>query len=111
MLVVRRDCGDLFFGGLADVLLLAERHGEMEAVRRGGSESGHRRCRLKVFWGYAAWGPTQLLAEMARRSWGLSEQWEQRGGLRGLDEGRMAWTDVVDHMSIAKASEYSRNEE
>jgi ubiquitin-conjugating enzyme E2 J2 len=92
--------GDLFFGGASDVLLLAQRRLEL----------GDRRpsC-IKVFWGYAAWGPTQLLAEMARRSWGLSEQWDERGGLRGLDEGRLGWEDVVDNMSIAKASEYSRD--
>jgi hypothetical protein len=63
----------------------------------------------QVFWGYASWGSTQLLAEMARRSWGIAEDWEARGGLQGLHEG-LRWAEVVDHMSIAKASEYSRNE-
>merc|ERR1712196_19558 len=26
---------------------------------------------LKIFWGYAAWGSTQILAELAKRHWGL----------------------------------------
>ena len=65
---------------------------------------------IKVFWGYAAWGATQLLAELAKRSWGLSEQWDERGGFTGMRTGRYDWEDVVDTMSIAKASEYSRDE-
>lgn len=92
------NAGDLFFGEVKDVLLLAEKR--WEALQ----EQSH----LRIFWGFASWGATQLVAELARRSWGLSEQWDERGGLAG---GNVGWADVVDHMSIAKASEYSRDEE
>jgi hypothetical protein len=41
---------------------------------------------------------------------GLCEQWDERDGLQGLRAGRLRWSEVVDHMSIAKASEYSRED-
>jgi len=91
--------GDLYFGPLGDVLVLIKERWTMAKERTD----------LKVFWGYASWGSTQLLAEMARRSWGVFEDWEGRNGLQGIHEG-LRWNEVVDHMSIAKASEYSRNE-
>ena len=92
--------GDLFFANVNDVLLLASKRWDMV----------HEKSHIKVFWGYAAWGATQLLAELARRSWGLSEQWDERGGFEGMHTGKYDWEDTVDHMSIAKASEYSREQ-
>merc|ERR1712070_833192 len=56
---------------------------------------------LKVFWGYAAWGHTQLLAELARRSWGLV--------LSDSYRDDVGWDEVVDAVLIAKESEYSRS--
>ena len=43
---------------------------------------------------------------MARRSWGLSEQWEERGALRGLDEGRLGWEDVVEAVCVVHRSKF-----
>jgi len=91
--------GDLYFGSLSDILGLAK---QRWITAREASD-------IKVFWGYASWGSTQLLAEMARRSWGISEEWDTRGGLQNIHTS-LRWNEVVDHMSIAKASEYSREE-
>lgn len=93
------NAGDLYFGTLGDVAVLAK---QRWAVAKEASD-------IKVFWGYASWGSTQLLAELARRSWGISEDWDARNGLQGIHAG-LKWSNIVDHMSIAKASEYSRSE-
>ena len=94
------ETGQLYFANLEDILLLA----------REQAEATHQACEIKVFWGYASWGATQLLSELARRSWGLSEQWDERQGLKGLKTGSLSWVRTVDHMSIAKASEFSREQ-
>jgi len=91
--------GELYFASLSDILGLAKQR--WTAARESSD--------IKVFWGYASWGSTQLLAELARRSWGISESWDARNGLQGM-HAALQWKEVVDHMSIARASEYSRNE-
>ncbi|CAD7935472.1 unnamed protein product [Amoebophrya sp. A25] len=61
---------------------------------------------LKLFWGYASWNATQLLGEIARRSWGLvvsSSDLSFQHWNRTLGE----WEDLVDNSVVAKESEYA----
>jgi hypothetical protein len=54
--------GDLYCASVAEVLAFLQHESETAGLQ--GSD-------VKIFWGYAGWGSTQLLAELARRSWGL----------------------------------------
>ncbi len=58
---------------------------------------------IKVFWGYAAWNHTQMVAELAKRSWGLCKGEEFR-------EDFDTWAMVVDKACTARQSEYSRGQ-
>ncbi len=58
---------------------------------------------MKVFWGYAAWNHTQMVAELAKRSWGLCRGEE-------FNAETDTWIMVVDKACMAKQSEYSRRD-
>ena len=68
---------------------------------------------MKIFWGYAAWGSTQLLAETARRSWGLVGA-SQRAGLRvsfnppHVWDAFARWEKIADEGVVAKKTEYAQ---
>lgn len=60
---------------------------------------------LKLFWGYAAWNATQLLAEVAKRHWGFSAE------SVSIREGAVKWDNYYEEMYMAKESEYSKQNE
>ena len=65
-------------------------------ARGGGGVDG---IGVRVFWGYAAWNHTQMVAELAKRSWGI---------VRGEDfKETDSWIMLVDKACMAKQSEYS----
>jgi len=80
----------LYFGDLDSILSIAA-----SVFNYTGKQSV-----VKVFWGYASWGYTQLLSELAKRSWGLV--------LSDKYTDALNWEDVVDEVLIAKESEYSK---
>ncbi|CAD7975021.1 unnamed protein product [Amoebophrya sp. A25] len=70
-----------------------------------GFQSTSEKARVSIFWGYAAWNTSQLLAEVAKRHWGVSNQTvDASAGFRDV-----CWDDVMTGMTMAKESEYSRN--
>lgn len=86
----------LFFAELGTILPIVKEYNL--ATTNQGAVGGPVLC---IFWGYAAWNSSQLLAEIAKRHWGLSEAC--------LDyQGWAQWDDVVADMCMAKESEYSK---
>ncbi|CAD7947621.1 unnamed protein product [Amoebophrya sp. A120] len=82
---------DMYFGNLASIANLAQLHYD------NTREASH----LRIYWGYAAWGTSQLLAEIAKRHWGINtEPYEF--------EPLPVWDDAVVNISMAKESEYSK---
>ncbi len=64
-----------------------------------GMRFGDDSVYLRMCWGYAAWGSTQLLAEMAKRHWGISQKFEHLNPDTKYD-------DVSDDIVIAAPNEY-----
>eukprot|EP00929_Paragymnodinium_shiwhaense_P007221 TRINITY_DN111153_c0_g1_i1.p1 TRINITY_DN111153_c0_g1~~TRINITY_DN111153_c0_g1_i1.p1 ORF type:complete len:1203 (-),score=287.37 TRINITY_DN111153_c0_g1_i1:90-3698(-) len=103
---------NIFFGELSVVMELLvnvyyhayQSEGQEKLFNSAGCVLAQRP--LKIFWGYASWNATQLLGEIARRSWGLViseadlnfETWEQTAA---------TWEVIVDKSLVAKESEYS----
>ena len=54
------------------------------------------KSKLKIFWGYAGWDKTQILAEIAKRSWGVCINYYSK------------WETAIKHSKVAKKSEYSK---
>ena len=96
---------DLFFGELMTCLALAANVAVRDPNAR---QAGGTPFRVKVYWGYASWNVTQLLGEIARRSWGLvvshqdlslePDKWDKHLG---------TWKNLVDQSVVAKDSEYA----
>jgi len=99
---------EMFFGDL-DVLLNII----AEYVRLANSNAGREsditaKAALQVFWGYASWDGTQLLGEIARRSWGLAVSDEHLGLLNENWEFSSSWEKLVETTVMARDTEYSR---
>lgn len=63
---------------------------------------------LKVVWGFAGWGSTQFLAEVAKRSWGLVNKDDGKVNFTNWDY-EMSWNVLERGAKVAPESEYSKN--
>lgn len=69
---------------------------------------------VHVFWGYAGWGETQMLAEIARGGWGLVEAECHVAVKEGGEDGPyvlardFAWETIAPLGCFAPKSEYTK---
>jgi len=102
----------LFFGDLSVILTLLANlyaNNRLEADAEGTIMGKKKKppLKLKVFWGYASWNATQLLGEIARRSWGLVVSDSARLGFANWDSCLGEWDLLVDQSVVAKETEYA----
>jgi hypothetical protein len=95
---------------------------ELAAVAKARHAHNGTTTVVHVFWGYAGWGETQLLAEIARGGWGLVERTtyvaarrERRGSTQAEAEHAQydlaedfGWEAMAPIACLAPKSEYTR---
>jgi putative AlgH/UPF0301 family transcriptional regulator len=88
-----------YFGAMEDILRAAKLWHKLQS---SSASEKVVESEIKVFWGYAAWNHTQMVAELAKRSWGL---------VRGEDyKPTDTWIAVADKACVARKTEYSQHE-
>lgn len=80
-----RKINNYLFGTLKNIINVAEQiYKQTEKI-----------VEIKIYWGFAGWGKTQILGEIARGSWGIT------------DKQYKTWEDASNYIKLAKKTEYN----